>query len=115
MKKIISFSLVFGAMPFLAFATTDALGILTKISGLLAVIMPILVAFAAVYFVWGVITYIMSKDEEQKKKSRSKIVNGLIGLFVIVAFWGIIGIVMRTFDVGTGTGTNIVPTIPIVH
>ena len=113
MKQIISLSFVFSAMPFIAFAATNITGVLVVISGILGLIMPILIAFAAVWFVWGVITYIMSKDEEQKKAGRSKIINGLIGLFVIIAFWGILGIVIKTFNVDKSIG-DVVPSIPIL-
>ena len=56
--------------------------------------------------------FISSSDEEAKKGGRAKIINGLIGLFVIVCFWGIIGIVKNTFGIGNATGANIVPCTP---
>ena len=37
---------------------------------------------------------------------RTKIINGLIGLFVIVAFWGIIAVVQRTFNIQAGGTIN---------
>lgn len=99
MKKIISFSAVLIAAPMFAFAA-DAVSILTIVSRLLDFVIPILITLAVVYFIWGVIQYTVSTDEEAKKGARGKIISGLIGLFVIVAFWGIIALITNTFGVG---------------
>jgi uncharacterized membrane protein len=112
MKKIISFGAVLGFIPFLAFAA-DAFSILDVISGLLAYVIPILITLAVVYFIWSVIQYTLSSDEEAKKKAKSGIIQGLIGLFVIVAFWGIISLITNTFGVGPQQlQNNAIPCIP---
>lgn len=102
MKKIISLGAVLGAMPMLAFAAAgvSAFSILGNIARLLGYAIPVLITLAVVYFIWGVIQYTVSTDEEAKKGARSKIINGLIGLFVIVAFWGILSLITTTFGVG---------------
>lgn len=102
MKKIISIGAVLGSLPMLAFAA-DATSILVKIDSLLKIIIPILITLAVVYFIWGVIQYTLSTDEEAKKKAKSGIIQGLIGLFVIISFWGIIAVVSNTFQVGPGS------------
>jgi hypothetical protein len=79
----------------------------------LSYVVPALITIAVIYFIWGVITFMGSSDEESKKMARTKIINGLIGLFVIVAFWGIIAIVKQTFGVGNSTGDSIVPLTPL--
>ncbi|HEY5588942.1 MAG TPA: hypothetical protein VIK86_08310 [Candidatus Paceibacterota bacterium] len=112
MKKIISFSAVLVTFPVLALAADQIGGILATLIGYLNYIVPALITVAVVYFIWGVITYMTSADEEQKKMGRSKIINGLIGLFVIVAFWGIIAVVKNTFGIGNITGQNITPCVP---
>lgn len=99
MKKIISLGIVIGVTPIFAFAAS-AFSILAVVNQILAVIIPILVTLAVIYFIWGVIQYMISKEEDQKKAARSKIMNGLIALFVIVAFWGIIRVITNTFGVG---------------
>lgn len=116
MKKIISSSLVLGAVPMFAFAAglASAESIIAKVHFLLNSIIPVLIAFAVVYFIWGVIQYTLSTDEEAKSGARMKIINGLIGLFVIVSFWGIIAIITNTFGVGPTDfrSNNHVPCIP---
>lgn len=100
MKKIISLSVVAGVVAPFAVYAADAFSIITKINQILATVIPVLITLAVVYFIWGIIQYTLTTDEEAKKKARSKIINGLIGLFVIVAFWGIIRLVTNTFGVG---------------
>lgn len=112
MKKIIAFGIVLGSAPFLAFAA-DAFSIITVVNKILATVIPVLITLAVVYFIWGVIQYTLGTDEEAKKKARSKIIQGLVGLFVIVAFWGIVRLITNTFGVGPEqiNGSNI-PCIP---
>lgn len=99
MKKVISFSAFLAFAPFMALAA-DAFSIITTVNQILAYVIPILITLAVVYFIWGVIQYTVSQDEEAKKGARGKIIQGLIGLFVIIAFWGIITILENTFKVG---------------
>ena len=97
MKKIISLSAVgLSVAPLFAFAA-NIFSVLTTINQILATVVPILITLAVVYFIWGVIQYTISTDEEAKKGARKKIIQGLIGLFLIVSFWGIIKIVSSTF------------------
>jgi len=106
MKKIISLGLVLGAFPFLAFATGTVDSILVKLITYVNWIVPVLIVVAIGYFIWGVIVYMSSSEEEAKKNGRMKIINGLIGLFVIVAFWGIIAVVKNTFGIRGGVDTS---------
>jgi len=116
MKKIISLGAVLGFIPFLASAATSTVGsVLATLIGYLNYIVPALITIAVVYFIWGVIQFMTSSEEEAKKKGRTKIINGLIGLFVIVAFWGIIGLVKRSFDIDNATGDNITPCVPTMY
>ncbi len=78
----------------------NAFTILGVVQSILNVVIPILITLAVVYFIWGVIQYTISSDEEAKKNARGKIIAGLIGLFVILAFWGIVGVISRTIGVG---------------
>jgi len=100
MKKIISISAVLGFVPtFVSAASPTAFSILDTIGSILGTLIPILITLAVVYFIWGVIQYTLSNDEEAKKKAKNGIIQGLIGLFVIVAFWGIVRVVQKTFGV----------------
>ncbi len=112
MKKIFSIGAVLAGFPMFAFAG-DAFSVLTVVNQILATIIPILITFAVVWFIWGVIQYTISSDEEAKKGARNKIIQGLIGLFIIVAFWGIIRLITNTFGVGPEQlNQSAIPCIP---
>jgi hypothetical protein len=88
-------------------------GIVCKIGNILNVVVPVLIVLAVIYFIWGVITYVIGGDEEAKKKGRDKIIFGIIGLAVIIAVWGLVKILTNTFGINTTTGESIVfPTVP---
>jgi len=111
MKKIIFLGLVL-VSPSLVLAA-DVYSILGEISSILAFIIPILVTLAVVWFIWGVINYLIAGDEDKKKKSKEMIFSGLVGLFIIVSFWGIIRVVTNTFGVGPEQlNKNAIPCIP---
>jgi amino acid transporter len=116
MKKIITLGLMLVSAPAVSFAAnggTEFGDIIVKFIGYITYIVPALVTIAVIYFIVGVISFITSSDEEAKKKGRTKIINGLIGLFVIVAFWGIIAVVKNTLGVDNNTGgEGITPCIP---
>ncbi|MCX6754198.1 MAG: hypothetical protein NTV03_04050 [Candidatus Nomurabacteria bacterium] len=112
MKKIITLGLVSGS-PLLALAAGTEIGnIIDKLILYLGYVVPALITIAVIYFIWGVITFMTSSDEEAKKMGRTKIINGLIGLFVIVAFWGIIGVVKNSFGIQNNPTDNIIPVTP---
>lgn len=86
--------------------------IICKIGNILDTIIPVLIVLGIVYFVWGIIQYVIGSDEEAKKKGRDRMIYGIIGLVVIVAMWGLVGIVTKTFGLNGSTQVN-VPSLPI--
>jgi len=113
MKKIILWGVGLGVVaPSIVFAAS-AFSILAVLANILQFIIPILITLAVVYFIWGVVQYILGGDGEKKKEARAKIIGGLVGLFIIVAFWGIIRLVTNTFDVGPEQlNPDAIPCIP---
>jgi hypothetical protein len=124
-KLIIWSGIVLGSAPFMALAATPVGtapvctstvdgttlgGFLCTASRLLNQVIPVLVILGVVYFIWGVITYVISSDEEAKKSGRNRIIYGLIGLAVIVSLWGLVGVLTKTFGVIDATGITI-PTV----
>ncbi len=88
------------------------IGIVCKIVSILNVLMPALVLFATVWFIYGVVRYIMAKDEDAQKESRKQMLNGIIGLFVILSLWGLVKILQRTFNLEDNkVSTSELPTI----
>ena len=73
-------------------------------------VVPLLVTLAMAGFIYGVIEYYLNPNsEEKRKKGKSFIVGGILALFVIIAMWGLVGILTHTFGV-----QNVVPQLPSV-
>lgn len=76
--------------------------VLQRISGIINFTIPILGSLAFVVFLWGIIKFIYSGGDENKRKdAKNYIIYGLIGMFVLVAMWGIFQIVLNTFFGGS--------------
>jgi len=111
MKKI-TFGSIAALAPALAFAQTinDIVG---TIGGIIQAITPIVVALALLYFFWGLAKYILAAgDEGSKQEGKGIMIWGIIALFVMVAVWGLVQVLVETFGVEEG-GTQEVPTVNI--
>ncbi len=87
-------------------------GMLCKIAEILNALLPVLIALGIVYFVWGVISYVVGNDEEAKKKGRDRIIYGIIGLAVIIGVWGLVKILGNTFGLNNNVQQINLPTVP---
>lgn len=97
--------LVLNFFPLIAFAApknvSEILNLLTDIIS--RSLIPLLIAIALIVFIWGVINYITSAgDQEKRAESIQYMTWGIIGLFVIVAVWGLVGVLARTFGITIG-------------
>lgn len=101
-----------GAVDMCAGSITPIQGVLCTIRDIMNTIIPILIVLGVIYFIWGVITYMIGADEEAKKKGRDKIIYGIIGLVVIVAMWGLVGLITRTFGLNNNTVNIQAPCVP---
>ncbi len=73
-------------------------GLFGKTKLILEQIITVLFVAATVVFLWGMIQYILAAGEEKKiGEARKRIVAGLIGLFMMVAMWGIVKVITNTF------------------
>lgn len=109
-KNLVKFISIFSLavlFPVIALAQTtttctgDGIGeMLCRIQGLLNSIVPILVLLGVVYFVWGVVRFVIADGEEAKTKGKDQIIYGLIGLAIIVGMWGFVNIIVNTFGFG---------------
>lgn len=102
MKKFLTGSLL-AAGPLLAFAQgADIWSIVGLVKGLLNVVIPILFTVALVYFLWGVIRFVITDNADSKEKAKEVVIRGVIGLFVMVSIWGLVGFVQNTLGIGSG-------------
>ena len=98
-KKLIPLSV--GFLPMLAMAVNLQTDIIDNLIKIFNTIIPLLMIAATVFFLWGVLQFVTSGgDEEKRKEGRDHIIYGLIGLFVMVAVWGLVGAIQGTFQLG---------------
>ncbi|MEK7647164.1 MAG: pilin [Patescibacteria group bacterium] len=99
-------------LPLAASAAT-ATDLITTVQGILNALIPLFMVIATVVFLWGVVRYITSAGEDEKvKEAKNFIMYGLIGLFVMVSVWGLVGVLVSTFGVGGGSGGIQPPAVP---
>lgn len=83
---------------------------------LMNLLVRVLVGFAILMIIVGVIRFIMagaSGDSAAGDKAKSTILYGILGLFVITTIWGLVGIVRRTLGTGTpGSDSVVLPCVP---
>jgi len=89
---------------------TTILFALCRVSLILNTLVPIIIVLGVVYFMYGVISYAIAKDEEAKTGGRDAMINGLIALLVITSIWGLVRILKNTFGV-TDSSVIAVPCI----
>ncbi|MFT7328157.1 MAG: hypothetical protein ACI870_000337 [Crocinitomicaceae bacterium] len=119
MKKLFKGgAIALALMPFIIFAQqpqADAFSILDRIAVFVSRAVPVLIAIAFAYFLYGVVRFIMAQDADKKKDARSIVIQGIIGLFIMLSIWGLVGIIQRS--IGTGSGGTLnqsdLPTINI--
>jgi hypothetical protein len=61
---------------------------------------PIVFALAFIVFIWGIFQYFIAggHDEEKRDAGKSLMLWGLIGFFVMVSVWGLVNILLGTFQ-----------------
>lgn len=60
----------------------------------------LLFALAVVYFVYGLAKYLLSPDnEEVRKNSKSQMLWGIVGMFIMISVFGILSLIMNTIGV----------------
>lgn len=89
-----------------AIDSTNASDILGIISSIFSIVIPILVTFAVIWVIIGVIKYATASDDETQGAARKMIIHAIIALFVIVSIWGLVAILNSTFNIDQ-SGSNI--------
>ncbi len=87
-------------------ARENVMFLLCKIGEILSGVIPVLIGLGVVYFVWGVIMYMIADGEEAKTKGRDQIIYGIIGLVVIISLWGLVRIVTNTLQLSGNAPTK---------
>ncbi|MBU2036601.1 hypothetical protein KJ866_00095 [Patescibacteria group bacterium] len=102
---IVAVTLLF---PMMALAATINTA-LDKVKIILNLVIGLMFILVTLYFIWGVIKYVMAAGEEAKiKEGKQHMIWGIIGMAVIAGAWGLVKVLLGTFGV-TSTG---IPTGP---
>ena len=116
MKKLIVSVLAFS--PVAAFAATAATGpnldyltnTLKKVRDLIGLALPIVVALSLLAFFWGVFQFIWG-GEGKRDEGKQHMIWGIVGLFVMVSVWGLVGFLGNVTGVNETGGSLTVPTV----
>jgi hypothetical protein len=120
MKSILKASTILALLsPFVALATPppspqtgNITALIKAIGGWVGKLAVILIGVALVVFFWGIIRYVLAgADEEKRAAGRSLMIYGVIGLFVMVAIWGLVYFIGSLLGVSVGRGVT-VPAVP---
>ena len=106
---VLFFLVLFAPLPVFAVTITD---IIVTLMGLLALVVQIVFGLAFLVFLWGIYKYIRAAEEGDKAEGRNTIMYGIIGLFVMVAVWGLVKVIGTTFNIGLSTGSGTLPGFP---
>ena len=94
--------IAFLLFPLEALAATVQSVFLT-LTDIVNIVSPVLMSVAVAVFLYGVVKYIIAAgDADKEKTARGYIIYGIIGLFVMVAFWGLVTVLSDTFGIDEG-------------
>ena len=61
----------------------------------------VVIALATIFFLWGLMLFVLSAgDEEKRAKGKSIMIWGIIALVLMVAIWGIVNLLSQVFGTG---------------
>lgn len=99
-----------GAFPFVAFAQ-NITNILLQIQGIINVLIPFIIGLAVLVIIWGILGYISGAgDEEKRGEAKQYIIWGIIGVFIMLSVWGLVNVLVSSFNLNTAMPTQI-PTV----
>jgi hypothetical protein len=103
MKKALSLAaiaLVF--LPGVANAQSGIGGVfhlLNQANDLINRLIPFIIALTVLIFLWGVFKFVIAgADGDARKEAQGYMIWGIIALFVMVSVWGLVNILVRTFN-----------------
>lgn len=68
----------------------------------------LLFALAALLFAWGLFQFVAkSSSEEARDKGKKHMLYGVLGIFIMVAAFGIINLVLGTFGITAPAGSGL--------
>ncbi len=99
--------------PSIVMAAETVSSMIEKIKGVIDTIIPLLISVAVLTLIWGIVKFVTSAgDEEKRKEGKDLIIYGIIGLFIMVSIWGLVGVLVSTFGLGEGSAPDLPTYLP---
>ena len=90
-------------------AVTDFKSLVNKIIDNINYLVVLVIGLAVFVFIWGIFKYFVAgADEKKVEEAKNVLLFGLLGIFIMFSVWGLVNIIINTFDFGNKTQ----PTIP---
>lgn len=85
-----------------SYITPYSTGIIRVVNSILV---PVLMAIAFIVFLWGVYKYFILGAAEEKSRADGRQFSlwGIIGFVIILSLWGLVNLIMGTFNLQAGT------------
>jgi hypothetical protein len=84
-------------LPAIAVAQTDGINrLIDQVQNLIARLVPVVIGLALLLFLWGVLQFLLSKEDTGKSDAKNFMLWGIITLFVMVSVWGLVQILSDT-------------------
>lgn len=98
-------------LPNVVFAGPNLPAVLGLTLNILQSLVIIVIGAALLVFLWGILRFVISKDDAGKEDGRTYMLWGIIALFVMVSVWGLVFVIRGTLGL---RGVDRTPTAPNV-
>ena len=86
---------------------------LGKLRGVLDALIPFIIGLGVLVVLWGIFTYIAHGAEEEKRAEGKRfIIYGIAGLFLMLSLWGLVNLLVGTFNLDTTIDAKQIPRVP---
>ncbi len=82
---------------------SQLLNLLGLIETIVSRLIPVLVAIALIYFIVGLIRFVIAGNEETRADGKKMMWWGIVALFVIVSIWGIVSYIANILGINANT------------
>lgn len=86
--------------PNLAERETSLESLIQDINRILKILLALLIGLAVLVIIWNIFIYIINGENEEKRREALKYITfATISLFLMVSIWGLVRILIDTFDI----------------
>lgn len=112
MYKTYFFTTCAALFPIQAYAAMDIVNMIDAVADFFGKLVPVFISIAVVVFMWGIVKFIAHADDTKAvEEGKMYMIWGLVGLFVIVTLWSIVGYFQNTLGLNSPGSVGDAPTI----